>query len=71
MYISKEKVLKDLKNLNISKSMGPDGCHPRILKETADIICTPLSDIFQKSFDSGEVPKFGKTRMFHIYIYKG
>ena len=36
--------------------MGPDGIHPRGLKELADIIAGPLSIIFQLSWESGEVP---------------
>lgn len=48
VFATKEKILKDLKSLNISKSMGPDGCHPRFLKETSDVICEPLQKIFHK-----------------------
>ena len=58
VYPSRDKLLKDLKSLNISKSMGHDGWDPRILKETADIICDPLLTISKKSFDSGEMPVF-------------
>ena len=54
---TRDKILKELKNLNISKSMGPDGCHPRYLKETSDIICEPLEIIFNNSYQAGKVPK--------------
>ncbi|KAJ7404274.1 RNA-directed DNA polymerase from mobile element jockey [Willisornis vidua] len=36
--------------------MGPDGIHPRILKELADVITKPLSMIFVQSWASREVP---------------
>ena len=70
--VTKDKVLKDLKSLNVSKSMGPDGCHPRILKETAEIIHEPLYEIFKKSFEEGEIPKIWKdANVSSIYKNKG
>ena len=40
--------------------MGPDGCHPRLLRETAGIVNTPLQKIFDKSFIAGKIPTVWK-----------
>ncbi|KFO80591.1 hypothetical protein N303_01518, partial [Cuculus canorus] len=54
--IQEEAVRDLLAQLDAHKSMGPDGIHPRVLKELADVLSKPLSIIFQRSWLTGEVP---------------
>lgn len=43
---TKESVLKKMKQLNPSKSPGPDGLHPCFLKELAEELAKPLAQLF-------------------------
>ncbi|KAJ7414465.1 hypothetical protein BTVI_41005 [Pitangus sulphuratus] len=43
-------------HLDPHKSMGPDGIHPRVMRELAEELSKPLSIISQQSWLSGEVP---------------
>ncbi|KFO69572.1 RNA-directed DNA polymerase from mobile element jockey, partial [Cuculus canorus] len=54
--IQEEEVRDLLAQLDTHKSMGPDGIHPRVLKELADVLSKPPPIIFQPSWLIGEVP---------------
>ncbi|KAF2352852.1 Reverse transcriptase domain [Trinorchestia longiramus] len=51
-----EELEEQLSILNPYKSTGPDGLGPRILKETAKVISEPLTNIFNRSLETGIVP---------------
>ncbi|KAF2348831.1 hypothetical protein FHG87_020413 [Trinorchestia longiramus] len=52
-----EKVEKQLNISNPYKSTGPDGLGPRILKKAAEVIREPLTNIFNRSLETGIVPE--------------
>ncbi|GAB0209778.1 mitochondrial enolase superfamily member 1 [Grus japonensis] len=54
--IQEEAVNDLLHHLDTHKSMGPDGIHPRVLRELAEELAKPLSIIYQQSWLTGEVP---------------
>jgi len=54
----KEDCTRDrLSDLDNHRSMGPNGMHPRVLRELADVIAEPLSIFFERSWRTGEVPE--------------
>ena len=56
MSFERDKVKNLLLNMKTDKSPGPDGLHPIVLQRCAEEISLPLTIIFQKSFDTGQLP---------------
>ena len=56
LTIHEEMVGDLLQHLDVRKSMGPYGIHPRVLRELAEELAKPLSIIYRQSWLSGEVP---------------
>ena len=54
--IQGEMVSDLLHHLDTHKAMGPDGIHPRVLRELAEALTKPLSIIYQQSWLTGEIP---------------
>ncbi|RMC13388.1 hypothetical protein DUI87_10923 [Hirundo rustica rustica] len=55
LIIEEVAVRELLKCLDSHKSMGPDGIHPRVMRELADEVAKPLSIIYHQSWLTGEV----------------
>ncbi|KAK3088908.1 hypothetical protein FSP39_025302 [Pinctada imbricata] len=55
--IREEGVRKLLENINPSKATGPDNIPNRVLKQCAKQLAPALTCIYQRSLDSGELPK--------------
>ena len=53
---SVQNVQRKLEALLVNKSAGLDNLSPRILKECTPSLASPLSNLFQKSYDRAEIP---------------
>ena len=54
--IQGEMVSNLLHHLDTHKSIRPDGIHPRVLRQLAEVFIKPLSIIYQQSWLTREVP---------------
>ena len=54
--VSRSFILKQLKKLSRNKACGDDNLPPGMLKDTADIIASPLTCIVNLSLESGMIP---------------
>ncbi|KFP88069.1 hypothetical protein N310_06532, partial [Acanthisitta chloris] len=54
--VEEDQVRDHLSNLNVHKSIGPDEIRPQVLRELTNEVAKLLSIIFQKCWQSGEVP---------------
>ena len=68
---SKETVLKKLKNINPSKSGGPDEINACVLKELAEELSEPLAILFDRSMSEGKLPSVWKDANVTPLFKKG
>ena len=69
LLISTDMVLKELMNLKVSKSCGPDELHPRLLTELCNHLAEPIALIFNTSMRDGRLP-YDWKRAFISPIFK-
>ena len=60
-----------LSNLKTSKSPGPDGVHPRLLKELSRELSQPLLILFNKTLNEGNIPDIWKKAEVKPIFKKG
>lgn len=56
-----DNIQNKLKALKAGKSPGPDGIHPRVLKELHAELAEPLHELMQTSLDTGKLPNDWKV----------
>lgn len=66
-----KEVLKLLQDLNVNKSPGPDGLHPKMLKELSEALVKPLTIIYNTSLSLGTVPDSWKEGNITALFKKG
>ena len=54
--ITVESMTKKLNSLKVCKSPGPDGLHPKVLKELSSVIALPLTLLFNKTMSDCKIP---------------
>ena len=59
--LSLSSVFSLLQSCNLYGSPGPDGIHPRILKEAAHELTFPFHTLFSRSLSSGSIPSIWKV----------
>ncbi len=69
--ITNDIVNKKLIKLNASKAQGPDGIHPRLIKEIANELTTPLTLLFKASIEHKSLPTDWKNATVSAIHKKG
>ena len=69
--IDEEDIKKRLRDLKVGKSPGPDGIHPRVLKELHEVLSIPLKIIFEESIRKSSLPEVWKTANITALFKKG
>ena len=69
--VSLNGIVKLLKDLSPHKAAGPDQIKPLVLQRLRDVIAPILQVIFQRSLDTGRVPKDWSTTFVCPLFKKG
>ena len=55
--ITTHEVAVVLRGMDTGKAEGPDGIHPAVLKPLAEVLATPLAEIFNQSITESRLPR--------------
>ena len=70
-YFDTDNILDKLTHLNIYKSPGPGGFHPRVLFEIRHEIVEPLQILYTASFCTGKLPSDWRSANITAVYKKG
>ena len=68
---TEETVRKKLQSIQPDKPPGPDGLHPRVLKECSSSLAKPMYWIFRQSLETGQIPSDWKKALVTQILEKG
>ena len=71
LKITVDMVKRELKKLNVNKSCGPDGIHPRMLKELSDFIAAPLVILLNITLAHHKIPEDWRKAFVSPIFKKG
>ena len=71
LLITTDTVKEVLKNLDGKKAVGPDLVHNKVLIATAEVICEPLTYLFNRSLTEGKFPACWKRAHVTPIFKKG
>jgi len=55
IHIEESEVATIIQKLQVDKSLGKDGIHPRVLRECANQLALPLTTLFRNSLKQGQL----------------
>ena len=71
VVFTKVKISNKIKNLKKNSAPGPDGISVNLLQNAREELLSPLLHIFQKSLDTGVVPRIWKQATVTPIFKKG
>ena len=71
LEITSDMVRKEIMEMNVNKSCGPDNIHPRILKELVDIMSKPIALLLNRTVEEGVIPNDWKRANVSPIYKKG